>query len=93
MPLFVIIVLGGFGVSSSSTLSGGNGAVDLVVVGCVFQGCGPLPLLPLSRVAAAIVSLRPLLLLLTPSLLTNPLDLVIQKSGNDVSSFLVSRLA
>ena len=37
-PLFVIIVPGGFGVSNSSTLSGGDGAIDIILVGGVLQG-------------------------------------------------------
>ena len=50
-PLFVIVVLGVvFGLSSSSTLSVGDGAVDLIVVEGVLQGCGPLPLLSLPHV-------------------------------------------
>ena len=91
VPPFIIVVLGGvFGVRSSSTLSGGDGVVDLVIVEGFLQGCGPLPLLSLSRiVVATAVSLRPLLLLLAPSLLMNPLDIVIQKSGKDFSSLLV----
>ena len=90
-PLFVIVVLGViFGVSSS-TLSRGNGGVDLVVVGGVLQVCSPLPLLSLPRfaVAAVVVCLRPLLLLIAPSLLMNPLNLVIQTSVDDVPSLLV----
>ena len=90
-PIFIIPILGGFGVISSSTLSGGDGAVDLVVVRGFLQGCVPLPLLSLPCVvgAAVVVSLRPLLLILAPSVLMNPLDLVIQTSGNDVPSLLV----
>ena len=58
-PLFVIFVLGGFGVSSSSTLFVGNGTIYLVFIGGVLQVCGPLPLLSLPRVvvAAVVVSL------------------------------------
>ena len=91
-PLFAIVVLGVvFDVNSSSNLSGGDGAVDHVVVGGVLQGFFPLPLLSLSCifVAAVVVSLRLLLLLLAPSLLMNPPDLVIQTPGNNVSSLLV----
>ena len=57
----------------------------------ILQGCSPLPLLslPCVIVAAVVVSLRLLLLLLAPSLLMYPLDLVIQTSGDDVPSLLV----
>ena len=90
-PLFVIFILGVvFGVSSSSTLYRGNGAVDVVLVKGVLQGCGTLPLLSLPRVAvAAVVSLRTLLLLFAPSLLMNHLNPVIQTSGDNASSLLV----
>ena len=90
VPLFVIIVLGVvFGVSSS-TLSRGDDAVDLIIVRGRLQGCGPLPLLSLPRVVvAATVSLLPLLLCLAPSLHMNPLNLIIQTSGDDVPSLLV----
>ena len=91
LHLFVSVVPAGVGVSRSITLLGGDGAVDLVVVGGVLQGCGPLPLLYLPRavVAVVVVSLRPLLLLLSPSILMNPLNLFIQTSGNKVSYLLV----
>ena len=60
-PLFVIVVLVGFGVSSSSTLSREDGTVDLVNVGVVLRVCGPLPLLSLPHivvvVAVVVVSL------------------------------------
>ena len=64
--------------------------VSVIVIG-VFQGCVPLPLLslPCVIVASVVVYLIPLLLLLSPSLLMNPLDLVIQTSGNDAPSLLV----
>ena len=90
-PLFIIVILGVvFGVSSNSNLSGGDGAVYLVVVEGILQGCVPLPLLSLPCIAVtAVVSLRPLLLLLAPSLLMNRLDLVIQTYGDDNSSLLV----
>ena len=57
-PLFVTVFLGGFGVSSSSssTLYGGNGAVDIVIVGGVLQGCSPLPLLSLPCIIVAAVA-------------------------------------
>ena len=57
--LFVIVVLGGFSVISSSNLSGGDGSVDLVFVGGVLQGCSPLLFLFLPRVfvVAVVVSL------------------------------------
>ena len=66
-PLFVIVVLGVvFGVIIS-TLSRGDGTVDLVFVGGRLQGCGYLPLLSLPCVVvAAVVSLWLLLLLLPP---------------------------
>ena len=89
--LFLIVILGViFGVISSSILSGGDVAVDIVVAKSVLQVYGPLPLLSLPCVVvAAVVSLRPLVLLLAPSIFMNPLDLVIQTSGDNVSSLLV----
>ena len=79
VPLFVIVVLGVvFGVISISNLFGDNGAADLVVDEGVLQGCEPLPILSLPRVVVTnVVSLRPLLLLLAPPILMNPLDIVI----------------
>ena len=49
----------------------------------------PSPLPPRVVFSVVVVSLQPFLLLIALWLLMNPLDIVIQTSGDDVSSFLV----
>ena len=67
-------------ISSSSEASSRDAAPSLY---------SPLLSPPRVVVAADVISIRPLLLLLSPSLLMNPFKLVIQTYGNDVTSLLV----